>query len=69
MRRQSRIRCAGCGKRIRPHQPDLLLESVDSDGERPRYFHTTCGKAAYAAAAEKPGAHVLTVRHIEEVAN
>jgi hypothetical protein len=61
------IRCAACEKRIPDHEPDLVLQ--DLDGGLPRFFHTRCGGAAYAAAAEKPGGHLLTVRHVEEMAN
>jgi hypothetical protein len=64
---RSRIKCAACKKRIPNHEPDLILR--DLDGGRPRYFHTRCGSAAYAVAAENPSAYLLTVRHVEEVAN
>ncbi len=60
-------RCAACGKRVRPHEPDLILQ--DLDGGPQRFFHTRCGGAAYAAVAGKLGAYRLTVRHIEELAN
>jgi hypothetical protein len=42
-----------------------VLEPLENDGGRPRYYHTVCGDAAYAAAAEKPAAYLLTVRHVE----
>jgi hypothetical protein len=61
------IRCAACQKRIRGHEPDLILQ--DLDGGPQRFFHTRCGGAAYAAVAEKLGAYRLTVRHVEEMAN
>ena len=61
------IRCAACEKRIRAHEPDLVLQ--DLDGGPQRFFHTRCGGAAYAAVAEKLGAYRLTVRHVEEMAN
>jgi hypothetical protein len=67
MSRTGAIRCAACQKRIRDHEPDLILQ--DLDGGKKRYFHTRCGGAAYAAVAEKLGAYRLTVRHIEEMAN
>ena len=69
MGRQSRITCAGCGKRIRHHQPDLVLEPLENVGTRPSYYHTSCGKHAYAAAAEKPSAYLLTVRHVSAEMN
>ena len=65
---RSRIKCASCGGRIPEHEPDLVLRDLDNGG-RPRYYHTRCGEAAYAAAAEKPTLCRLTVRHVEEVAN
>ena len=63
------IRCAACEKRIRAHEPDLILQ--DLAGGPQRFFHTRCGGAAYAAVTENPGggAYRLTVRHIEELAN
>jgi hypothetical protein len=57
-------KCADCGKRIRDHQPDLILRDLDNGG-RDCYYHTTCGGAAYAAAAQKPALYRLTVRHVE----
>lgn len=65
---RSRIKCAACKKRIPDHEPDLILQDLENEG-RLRYFHTRCGDAAYKAAAEKPSAYLLTVRHVEEVAN
>ena len=61
-------KCAACGKRIRDHQPDLVLQDLDRGGH-PRYFHTTCGGAAYSAAARKPALYHLTVRHVEGALN
>ncbi len=63
------IRCVACQKRIRAHEPDLVLQ--DLDGGKKRYFHTRCGRAAYAAVAENLGgsAYRLTVRHVEAEAN
>ena len=67
MSQSKAIRCAACEKRIRAHEPDLILQ--DLDGGPQRFFHTRCGGAAYAAVAEKLGAYRLTVRHVEEMAN
>ena len=67
-RTRSKIKCAACKKRIPDHEPDLILRDLDRGG-RPRYFHTRCGEAAYAAVAESSGLYRLTVRHVEEVAN
>jgi hypothetical protein len=60
---RKKIKCAGCGKRIRAHEPDLVLKNLVDDGGRPRYY-PVCGTAAYGAAAEKPSAYLLTVRHV-----
>lgn len=65
---RTRIKCAHCKRRIRDHEPDLILQDLDN-GARDRFFHTRCGDAAAAAAARKPAAYQLTVRHIEAVAN
>ena len=62
------IRCAACQKRIRAHEPDLILQDLDGGGPQ-RFFHTRCGSAAYAEVTEKLGAYRLTVRHVEEMAN
>jgi len=62
------IRCAACQKRIRAHEPDLILQDLDGGGPQ-RFFHTRCGGAAYAAVAEKLSAYRLTVRHVEAEAN
>ena len=65
---RTRIKCASCGGRIPDHEPDLVLRDLEGT-DRPRYFHTRCGEAAYTAVAESPSAYLLTVRHVEEVAN
>ena len=74
---QPMIKCASCGGRIPPHEPDLALRDLvlrdlvlrDLDnGGRPRYYHTRCGEAAYAA-TEKPTLYRLTIRYVEEVTN
>jgi hypothetical protein len=38
MGNRSKIKCAGCGKRIRRHQPELVLERLEKGGARPRYY-------------------------------
>jgi hypothetical protein len=53
---------------LRDHQPDLVLQDIDHGGQD-RYFHTTCGGAAYVAAAQKPALYRLTVRHVEGALN
>ena len=65
----SRVKCVACGKRIRSHEPDLVLQDLDDNGVLDRYYHTSCGAAAYAAAAQRPSAYVLAVRHIEPALN
>ncbi len=67
-RNVSKVRCSACKKRIADHEPDLILRDLENGG-RPRYFHTRCGEAAYAAAMNEPSVYRLTVRHVEEVAN
>jgi hypothetical protein len=68
MGNRSRIKCAHCKRPIRNHEPDVVLRDLDDNGGRDRYFHTSCGAAAYAA-AQNPSAYVLTVRHVPAVAN
>ncbi len=68
-RTRNRIKCSSCGGRIRPHEPDLILRDLDNAGGRPRYFHTRCGAAAYAAVMDSPSLYRLTVRHVEGVVN
>ncbi len=67
-RTRSKIRCSACKKRIPDHEPDLVLRDLEG-AIKPRYFHTRCGEAAYTAVTENPSAYLLTVRHVEEVAN
>jgi hypothetical protein len=66
---RSRTKCAACGERIRRYEPDLVLQDLENAGEKPRYFHTRCGEAAYAAVMNEPSLYRLTVRHVEEVTN
>jgi hypothetical protein len=68
MRSRVRIKCDHCKGRILNHEPDLVLRDLDN-GSRDRYYHTACGPAAYAAAAQKPSAYVLTVRHVVGIMN
>lgn len=69
---QPMIKCASCGGRIPPHEPDLVLRDLVlrdlGNGGRPRYYHTRCGEAAYAA-TERPTLYRLTIRYVEEVTN
>lgn len=47
-RTAKRIKCAACSKRIRAHEPDLLLEDVCEGGSKPRHYHERCRSAASA---------------------
>ena len=69
MSRRTVTRCAHCKRRIRNYEPDLILEHLEDNHGRPRFFHTTCGGAAYTAAAQEPAVYRLTVRHVQAVAN
>ena len=68
MRTAKGPQCTACKKRIRDHEPDLILRDLENGG-RPRYYHTRCGGAAYATATEQPSVYRLTVRHVAGVAN
>jgi hypothetical protein len=57
------LRCAACGKRVRPQQPDL--EVLEASTGRIRYFHEWCGGAAYEGARERGGAWLATQRYVE----
>ena len=64
---RSRIRCSGCRKRIPDHEPDVVLRRLGGGGRR--YYHTRCTGAALELVAETPEAWLMTVRHVEEMAN
>jgi hypothetical protein len=64
---RSRTKCAACKKRIPNHEPDVMLRRLD--GVRSRYYHTRCTGAALELVTEAPEVWLMTVRHIEEVAN
>jgi hypothetical protein len=64
---RSRIKCAACKKRIPAHEPDVMLRHLD--GEQQRYYHTRCTGAALNLVAEAPKVWLMTVRHVEEMAN
>jgi hypothetical protein len=61
------IRCAACKKRIRGHEPDVELRRLD--GEQRRYYHTRCTGAALELVTEAPEVWLMSVRHVEEMAN
>jgi hypothetical protein len=64
---QSRIKCAACKKRIPESEPDVMLRQLDSNLRR--YYHTRCTGAALQLAADAPDVWVMSVRHVEELAN
>ncbi|MDP9476891.1 MAG: hypothetical protein M3R38_14600 [Actinomycetota bacterium] len=58
-------RIAACGRRIRAHQPDVLLEELGGGG-KPLAYHERCSGAAYEKASERPGVvRVLTIRSVD----
>ena len=61
------IRCAACKKRIPESEPDVELRRLD--GEQRRYYHTRCTGAALGLVTEAPEVWLMTVRHVEEMAN
>jgi hypothetical protein len=60
-------KCAACKKRIPDHEPDVMLRRLE--GDLRRYYHTRCTGAALELVTEASEAWLMTVRHIEEVAN
>jgi hypothetical protein len=64
---RARIRCARCKKRIPNHEPDLVLHRLD--GEQRRYYHARCAPAALELVTDAPDVWVMSVRHVEEMAN
>jgi hypothetical protein len=63
----SKIKCAACRKRIPDHEPDVLLRRLE--GGVSRYYHTRCTGAALELVTEAPDAWLMTVRHVEKMAN
>ncbi len=64
---RAKIKCAACRERIPDHEPDVMLRQLD--GERHRYYHTRCTEAALELVTEAPEVWLMTVRHVEEMAN
>jgi hypothetical protein len=62
-----KIRCAACKKRIPDHEPDVEVRRLDS--EQRRYYDTRCTSAALQLVTEAPDVWVMSVRHVEEMAN
>jgi hypothetical protein len=62
-----RIRCAACKKRIPESEPDVELRCLDN--EQRRYYHTRCTSAALELVAGAPEVWIMSVRHVEEMAN
>ena len=67
MSARTRIRCAACKKRIPQSEPDVVLRRLD--GDLRRYYHTRCTAAALELVAEAPEVWIMSVRHVEEIAN
>jgi hypothetical protein len=67
MSTQAKIRCAACKKRIPDHEPDVELRRLD--GEQRRYYHMRWTSAALELVTEAPEVWLMTVRHVEEMAN
>jgi hypothetical protein len=67
MSARPKIRCAACKKRIPDHEPDVELRRLD--GEQRCYYHTRCTSAALELVTEAPDVWIMSVRHVEEMAN
>jgi hypothetical protein len=61
-----KIRCAACKKRIPDHEPDVVLRRLDGEC---RYYHTRCTGAALELVRGAPEVWIMSVRHVEEIAN
>lgn len=64
---RERIRCVACKKRIAASEPDIELRRLD-DGRR-SYYHPRCVVASFEVVANAPDVWLMTVRHVEEMAN
>jgi hypothetical protein len=64
---RERIRCAACKKRIAASEPDVELRRLDD--ERCRYYHTRCISTALQLVSGAPEVWLMSVRHVEEMAN
>jgi hypothetical protein len=62
-----KIHCAACQERIPDHEPDVELRRLD--GEQRRYYHTRCTSDALELVTEAPEVWIMSVRHVEEMAN
>jgi hypothetical protein len=62
-----KIKCAACKKRIPESEPDVVLRQLD--GDLRRYYHTRCTGAALELVTAAPEVWLMTVRHVEELAN
>jgi hypothetical protein len=67
MSARPKIRCAACKRRIPDHEPDVELRRLDD--EQRRYYHTRCTSAALLLVTDAPDVWVMSVRHVEELAN
>jgi len=64
---RKRIRCAACQKLIPDHEPNVVLRQLE--GGARRYYHTRCTSAALQLVTEAPDVWIMSVRHVEEMAN
>jgi hypothetical protein len=56
-----KLRCSGCGKKVRDHEPDLILHPSEGLGPL-RYYHVRCGAVALSIVAATPAAWKLALR-------
>jgi len=61
------ISCAACKKGIAASEPDVELRRLDS--KQRRYYHTRCTGAALELVSGAPEVWLMSVRHVEEMAN
>ena len=66
-RRKKPPRCPTCRQPILKHEPDILLQRLDT-GEK-LFFHTRCAIGALSALMLEPDMWFFAVRHVEEWAN
>jgi hypothetical protein len=63
MKTRERTRCEGCGERIAPGAPDVLLANLLADSDQKRVYHEGCVEAAVEVLAEecKEGGQVFVL--------
>jgi hypothetical protein len=60
---RSRVKCAGCGKRIPTSEPDLVLRKDGSEARR--FYHERCFVAARRRVLATPDLWFMTHRYID----